>query len=158
MTSYFDEHDCEPLAENQRPNEQLLLARFLVDTGIANALNLSFGDLSSQNLSPPISKRWLNEEFPKYCFAESEKCGHKCPICLITFEHDCQNKAAKIPDCGHIFHCECILKWFEKTSSCPLCRLELPTDDSNYEELKRQKKREKIRQQELEDLHNSMFS
>ncbi|RNA21905.1 E3 ubiquitin-ligase RNF181-like [Brachionus plicatilis] len=158
MASYFDEHNCEPLGENERPNEQLLLARLLVDSGIANALNLSFEDLSSQNLSPPISKIWLKEEFPKYCFSESDKCGHKCPICLIAFEEEGQTRAVKIPNCGHIFHCDCILKWFEKTSSCPLCRFELPTDDPSYEEFKRQKKREKIRQQEIEDLHNSMFS
>ena len=30
MTSYFDEHDCEPLGENQRPNNDLLLARMLL--------------------------------------------------------------------------------------------------------------------------------
>ncbi|CAF1001410.1 unnamed protein product [Brachionus calyciflorus] len=136
MASYFDEHDCEPLGENETPNEQLLLARLLVDSGIAHALQLSYPNLMNQNLAPPISKKWLRDEFPKYCFNESEKTGHKCPICLLQFENESQNesKCIKLPDC------------------------ELPSDDPYYEEYKRQKKREKIRQQDLEDLHNSMFS
>ena len=160
MASYFDEHDCEPLGENETPNEQLLLARLLIDSGIAQALQLSYPNIMNQNLAPPISKKWLSEQFPKYCFHESDKSGLKCPICLVEFKNNPESeiKIAKLPDCGHIFHCECLLKWFEKTCSCPLCRQELPTDDPNYEEFKRQKKREKIRQQELEDLHNSMFS
>ncbi len=44
-----------------------------------------------------------------------------------------------------------------QTSSCPLCRHSLPTDDPHYEEMKRQRKRKKQREQDIEDLHNSMF-
>ena len=33
MTSYFDEHDCEPLGTNEQPNSQLHLARLLLDSG-----------------------------------------------------------------------------------------------------------------------------
>ncbi len=33
MTSYFDEHNCEPLGINERPNNQLHLARLLLDSG-----------------------------------------------------------------------------------------------------------------------------
>jgi hypothetical protein len=39
-----------------------------------------------------------------------------------------------------------------------LCRHELPTDDEEYEMYKKEKLRAKQREEELETLHNSMFS
>ena len=178
MAGYFDEHDCEPLGENERPNEQLMLARLLLDSGIATAMDMSFSSLSAannvHNLPPPVSKEWLRNEMPKYCFHESDRVGYQCPICLNKFsgsnkkaavreenEEEREKKAknaVRLPACGHSFHCECLLRWLENTSSCPMCRFELPTDDKMYEEFKRQKKREKVREQELADLHDSMFS
>lgn len=164
MTNYFDEHDCVPLGENERPDNQLHLARLLLDSGIATALNMSFESLGGKNLPPSTSKNWLKNEFPKHCFNESTKPGYQCPICLKEFQKaeevsDTDNKnTCLLPGCSHTFHCECIMRWIEKTCSCPLCRHELPTDDPDYEEFKKQRKREKVRELELNDLHNSMFS
>ena len=164
MAGYFDDHDCEPLGENERPNEQLMLARLLLDTGIATALDMNFNSLSAannvHNLPPPVSQTWLKNELPKYCFNESDRDGYKCPICLIKFSQSEseKNAAIRLPECGHVFHLKCLKRWLDNTSSCPMCHAELPTDDSMYEEFKRQKKREKVREQELADLHNSMFS
>ena len=45
----------------------------------------------------------------------------------------------------------------ERTCSCPCCRFELPTDDKDYEEMRKQKKRMKQREEDIENLHNSMF-
>ena len=33
MASYFDEHNCEPLAAGQTPDHMMHIARLLVDTG-----------------------------------------------------------------------------------------------------------------------------
>ena len=38
-----------------------------------------------------------------------------------------------------------------------LCRRSLPTDDPEWEEMKKQKEREERRKEDLEMLHNSMF-
>jgi uncharacterized protein (DUF2225 family) len=59
--------------------------------------------------------------------------------------------------CKHKFHKECILPWLQKTCSCPCCRFELPTDDKDFEEMRRQKKRAKQREQDIDTLHSSMF-
>lgn len=45
-----------------------------------------------------------------------------------------------------------------QTNSCPFCRFELPTDDEGYETFKKEKKRAEQRREDLETLHNSMFS
>ena len=47
--------------------------------------------------------------------------------------------------------------WLGKAANCPLCRCELPTDDPEWEEMRRQKKRKEKREQDLEALHDSMF-
>ena len=165
MASYFDEHDCVPLGENERPIDYLHLARLLVDSGIATAMGLDYSNLnpSASNLAPPVSQKWLTDEFPKYRFDESERAGFQCPICLVKFvqassDNQVEGSAVRLSRCGHTFHSECLLRWLKHTNSCPMCREEYPTDDPRYEEFKRQKKREKEREKELADLHDSMFS
>jgi hypothetical protein len=58
MSSYFDEHDCEPLSDNPNAhggnNELLELARFLVLTGNWN--NEEFAGLFRDQPPPPTSK------------------------------------------------------------------------------------------------------
>lgn len=49
------------------------------------------------------------------------------------------------------------LVWLQ-TNSCPLCRFELPTDDEDYEEERKEKKRASEREVDIDNLHNSMFS
>ena len=53
---------------------------------------------------------------------------------------------------------QCSLQaWLGKAANCPLCRCELPTDDPEWEEMRRQKKRKEKKEQDLEALHDSMF-
>ncbi len=81
MTSYYDEHNCAPLGENERPNELLMLARLLLDTGLATAANMSFEE-ATLKLPPPVSRAWIQNDLPGLCVAESAVAGGQCPICL----------------------------------------------------------------------------
>lgn len=157
MASYFDEHDCEPTnpEEQYRQNALLELARSLmqgldfIDSG---AFDLSDWD---QRLPPPAAKTAVQTLSVVIISPEQADKGLKCPVCLLEFEE--QETVREMP-CKHLFHSGCILPWLGKTNSCPLCRLELPTDNPEYEEFKKDKERRKQREHRLEDLHGAMYT
>lgn len=148
MSSYFDEHNCAPLSEGNAPDDLMQFARFLVMSGNWN--HSEFSSLFADRPPPPVSKEFLAglEERPSI-----EERG-ECPICLKMFEKG--EKVSTLP-CKHKFHSLCVKTWLAKSSNCPLCRHELPTDDEQWEEMKYQKRREEQRKQDLESLHDSMF-
>ncbi|KAL8249251.1 hypothetical protein R6Q59_006119 [Mikania micrantha] len=47
----------------------------------------------------------------------------ECTVCLSSFEDGQMIRA--LPSCKHHFHAECIDKWLESQSSCPVCRHEV---------------------------------
>lgn len=67
------------------------------------------------SLNDSINK--LTIENRKY---EAEKTQNDvCSICLE------QNNLVANEKCGHKFHTECLVKWLEHKSSCPICRVRL---------------------------------
>lgn len=59
-----------------------------------------------------------------------EKCL-QCSVCLEDFEIG--GEAKEMP-CKHRFHSECIFPWLELHSSCPVCRYQLPSDESKLDQ------------------------
>ncbi|XP_044273339.1 E3 ubiquitin-protein ligase RNF181 [Varanus komodoensis] len=94
---------------------------------------------------------WLLSRFP----ACRQDKGLKCPVCLLEFEEE---EVVRRMPCQHLFHAGCILPWLGKTNSCPLCRHELPTDDEQYEEYKKDKLRRQEQAHRLECLHGAMYT
>ena len=47
---------------------------------------------------------------------------HMCSVCLE--EYNSNTKICILP-CGHIYHKKCILEWYNKDKSCPLCRINI---------------------------------
>lgn len=76
-------------------------------------------------------------------------------VCLLEFEEE--ETAIKMP-CHHLLHSNCILPWLSKTTSCPLCCLEVPADDDSYEEHKKDKACRQQQQHRLENLHGAMYT
>lgn len=78
----------------------------------------------------------------------------QCSVCLDDF--DIGAEAREMP-CKHKFHSGCILPWLELHSSCPVCRYQLPADESklnpdgsSLESNQRDRRRERERQMERE--------
>lgn len=65
---------------------------------------------------------------------ESFGIENTCPICKE--ELLIQQKAINMP-CKHYYHTDCIMLWLSEHNSCPICRVELPTDDIDYENWKK---------------------
>ncbi|CAG9787247.1 unnamed protein product [Diatraea saccharalis] len=147
MAGYFEEMGWRELDEGEQPDHLLHMARFLMDFGMYED-NFT-GEWP--RLPPPAAKeavKNLNE-------IVIDNDTTNCPICLKAFNSG--DKATKMP-CNHVFHPACILTWLDKTNSCPFCRYELPTDNEGYEAFKKEKKRAVQRKEDIDTLHNSMFS
>ncbi|XP_055613978.1 E3 ubiquitin-protein ligase RNF181 [Uranotaenia lowii] len=149
MADYFEELGCEPIEADQTESHQLLLmVRFLQQNGF-------FADeLSAEQLPPPASKQVVSELPERHVGPTDERCA----ICIKpNADRPEENGIFLELPCKHRFHRTCILPWLEKTNSCPLCRHELKTDDENYEAQKKFRQRAAQREQEIDDLHNSMY-
>ncbi|XP_023225850.1 E3 ubiquitin-protein ligase RNF181-like isoform X4 [Centruroides vittatus] len=148
MSSYFDEHNCE---FGETPNNFLHLVRLLLDSGLAAEFQIEYEQLFGDGRShPPASKSFVEKlktitDFPK---------DRQCPVCMKEFE---EGDIGKQLPCQHLFHASCISPWLNITNTCPVCRDELPTDDPDYEEYRKQQERIKQRKADLETLHDSMF-
>ncbi|KAK3017746.1 hypothetical protein RJ639_005062 [Escallonia herrerae] len=88
----------------------------------------------------------INEEH------EKQGDGLACAVCKDTLSVGAV--VNQLP-CLHLYHPACILPWLSARNSCPLCRYELPTDDKDYEDRKRNSRSgmeiHEIRQMELND-------
>lgn len=49
-----------------------------------------------------------------------------CAICIDDFK--CEDQLIKLPKCNHIFHRNCILPWFARNNTCPICRQVFQTE------------------------------
>ncbi|XP_007477835.1 E3 ubiquitin-protein ligase RNF181-like [Monodelphis domestica] len=131
MENFPEEMDEEQYWQN----ELLHLARTLFN---GMGIELPTGELFSweNRLPPPAAKRAV-ENLPKTTITGAQAdAGVKCPVCLLEFEEE--QTALEMP-CEHLFHSDCIVPWLGKTNSCPLCRYELPTDNEDYEDYRREK-------------------
>ena len=72
--------------------------------------------------TPPAQKEAI-EALPTVTIKDNLQCS----VCLDDFEMGAE---AKQMPCKHKFHSGCILPWLELHSSCPVCRFQLPADET----------------------------
>ena len=69
------------------------------------------------------------EKLPTFRFGSlrGRKEGLDCAVCLTRFETD--EVLRLLPKCKHAFHVECVDKWLDAHSTCPLCRYKVEAKD-----------------------------
>ncbi|XP_027364634.1 RING-H2 finger protein ATL70-like [Abrus precatorius] len=68
------------------------------------------------------------ESYPKLLFSQIEKnkggsnnmISSSCSICLGDYKES--DMLRLLPDCGHLFHLDCVDPWLMLHSTCPICR------------------------------------
>ncbi|XP_048235400.1 E3 ubiquitin-protein ligase SIRP1 [Ricinus communis] len=79
--------------------------------------------------TPPAQKEAI-EALPTVTIKNTSQCS----VCLDDFEIGTE---AKEMPCKHRFHDVCILPWLELHSSCPVCRFQLPAEESKFDSAER---------------------
>lgn len=81
-----------------------------------------------------------------------EEQNRQCSVCFGNCHVG--HRMCRLP-CGHLFHGSCIGPWLYKRCTCPVCRYELPTDSTDYEEGRIERMRERrprLRRHELDRM------
>ncbi|KAI4353594.1 hypothetical protein L6164_002531 [Bauhinia variegata] len=90
---------------------------------------------SSRRGAPPAAVSFVNS-LPLVVISKEHE-QHEELVCAICKDGLTSGTEANKLPCLHLYHPCCILPWLSARNSCPLCRYELPTDDKDYEEGKR---------------------
>ncbi|KYR00637.1 hypothetical protein DLAC_02664 [Tieghemostelium lacteum] len=108
--------------------------------------------------TPPISEYHFKEmtEEIEVTKKNKERLGD-CSICTVDFP--LEDYVIKLP-CKHYFHFDCITKWLGMHSVCPNCRFELPTEDSEYDAMRRyvrEHEKSKEKTEDKDEEYNDRF-
>ncbi|KAK9266236.1 hypothetical protein L1049_000023 [Liquidambar formosana] len=108
------------------------LGDYFIGPGLEQLIQQLAENDPNRHGTPPASKSAI-EGLPNIKISDQllASDSSQCAVCKDTFELGAE---AKQMPCKHIYHSDCILPWLELHNSCPVCRYELPTDDSDYEQ------------------------
>ncbi|CAN6456632.1 unnamed protein product [Victoria cruziana] len=81
-----------------------------------------------QQISAGVDRNIINS-LPVFKFVSLVESGisSECAICLARFEDS--DLLHLLPKCKHAFHKECVDRWLEDHSSCPICRQSVDAQD-----------------------------
>lgn len=104
------------------------------DSNMESIINFIMQNDPNRYGNPPAGKKAMESlekfEMDPIRLDKMSKEENSCSVCKDEFE--IKQQVIALP-CKHYFHEECIIPWFKERNSCPTCRYELPTDDSDYE-------------------------
>jgi len=110
---------------------------------IMNGLNTSVDDVLNHLFStyapkgtPPAKTEFI-DSLPLTKIMSNSTIG-RCAVCLEEFN---EGSEAIVLPCKHCFHDgeECVKHWLRMHNSCPVCRYEMPVEDVEYEQGRKQR-------------------
>jgi hypothetical protein len=109
-------------ASHLRREELHLEAALLKCSKNVDATVSSQAELLLLHYLPQITPRTeeLNQMFPLFHWRISSQGLSDCTICFGEFN---DHANCMMLPCMHYFHADCIIRWWEESRSCPLCRL-----------------------------------
>lgn len=72
-----------------------------------------------------VSTGLKEEKIKKIPVEEYDKKLHKCEDCLFCLENFNEGEKIMKLRCKHIFHKECLIKYFQEKKDCPMCKAEV---------------------------------
>lgn len=112
-------HPIEPRRwANDRPSNHPIQTTHFNDDGPVIGIEEDTLDLFPKMLySDKVCQSFKSAEGKELDEAEDKTC---CSICFSDYKG---SEVVKIiPDCGHMFHIDCIDKWLRRHATCPICR------------------------------------
>ena len=106
---------------------------------IENIINQIMMNDNNKYGNPPASQSAVDKlEKCKISEKKLKEFGfeNSCPVCKEEF---IVNEECLLMPCEHHFHKDCLIPWLKERNSCPVCRYELPTDDEDFEQRKRER-------------------
>ncbi|KAI3714656.1 hypothetical protein L6452_21614 [Arctium lappa] len=90
----------------------------------------NFGELPRSLSRVSGVNKTVIESLPFFRFSTLKgwRNGLECSICLSKFEDI--EILRLLPKCKHAFHIDCVDRWLEKHSGCPLCRCKVSEEDA----------------------------
>ena len=106
---------------NRRP---VLNINFNINSNRRLNININSNDINSNDTND-INSNDINSNIKILKFRaitknDSKFINYECCICLKKYTYE---SIATILECEHIFHKECLEKWFTKKKNCPICQL-----------------------------------
>ena len=118
-------YDSNQGGQNQNSNHIGSFGDYLVGPGLDLLLQHLAENDPNRYGTPPAQKEAI-EAMPTVKIEENLQCS----VCLDDFE---AGSEAKEMPCKHKFHSGCILPWLELHSSCPVCRYQMPADETKVD-------------------------
>ncbi|KAE8711282.1 L-ascorbate oxidase-like protein [Hibiscus syriacus] len=119
-------YDSNQSGLNSNSSHTRSLGDYFMSPGLDLLLQHLAENDSSRYGTPPAQKEAI-EALPTMKVEETLQCS----VCLDDLEAGME---AKEMPCKHKFHSQCILPWLELHSSCPVCRYQMPADESKLDQ------------------------
>ena len=116
---------------------QYVSSRNYYEENLENIINQIMMNDTNKYGNPPASKKSI-EKLEKIIINDEKLKSfgieNTCAVCKDEF---IIGQECLLMPCQHHFHKNCLLPWLNERNSCPVCRFELPTDDEDFENRKK---------------------